>query len=944
MLDQFLKTGGSAKFFGNRTIPSNDPLQGGINKSGQVNGINGAGLYVYQYQKVDVPIVRGHTLRTTGGYVIFANTCAMAYSGIDAAVGPVGTGSAAWAEFYFNELNDTQLLSFSAIPTAGDFQLTFDGQNTTAIPFTATHETVQAALMALSNVGTLNVTVTGSFAGGFIVTFLGALANADQPQMTILSNTLTSGGAVTITPSTIQDGLAPGLFILNDTITIGTYTVTLKTDSSAIGPNELNIDSVNLQNQITEIFNFLNGLTVVTDHFTLVQSGNSLTFYGRFLDSTLDPTIFSVISSNPNVFTDTSIGQTHNLPGQFHPWIGCDMMRNVFIISPRRMFGSQGTSVTPEQFSLEEFLYNNATLYNSQHALQLTSDSRYKTGFYLRKNVAKTALLRIPSSGELYGSFELAAATAGVAGNLLNLTIVENPQVHIVGGFLPMFTVVGNDITLTLGTDAYTIYDPLMDTTPITTFQGLQDALNRSSQEVKNLITVSAFKKYNQSEPPAITGPMAQTFFSGGSVAGSDLTRNVMLDLRIGGILNTDYGYAYPPAEIQEDGTSRVIFNQPAFSYSRYGCLIARYLPASTPIAAYLRLEDLWYTAKTAGVGGNSITIQYTPGGTAGAEVVTVIGSAIAIQIEDLVSTVTQILAAVQASVVASALVSVKLVGLPANIATIMITASSLQGGSVGYPTASGYAIVHRSGGQSSGIKSWDAYWTSDFDTPASYFYCGSIQENISLDPPPYNINPNFNKTPEVRIFEIKDDYDLSGNYLRINLLNADATGLEGSISLPVQTSASLIYDSGATLWTAATPGFSGDLITIQLATHLSIVPDVVVTGTAIVVHIQDGVNTVADIQTAILASPAASALVSVAPAPGFILSSPVTTDLRIINLVGGMETRFYDGMYGFGYVSLDAKFYAINFDTVDPAHTIKIPYANKDYLVVESFRLTDLN
>jgi hypothetical protein len=66
---------------------------------------------------------------------------------------------------------------------------------------------------------------------------------------------------------------------------------------------------------------------------------------------------------------------------------------------------------------------------------------------------------------------------------------------------------------------------------------------------------------------------------------------------------------------------------------------------------------ELLITAVTAGVAGNSISVAFTAGATAGAEVVTVVGSAISVQIETGVSTATQIKAALDASVAAAALV-----------------------------------------------------------------------------------------------------------------------------------------------------------------------------------------------------------------------------------------------------------------------------------------------
>ena len=82
------------------------------------------------------------------------------------------------------------------------FTLTFSGQTTTAIAAAATAATVQAALIALSNIGDGDVTVSGNAGGPWTITFAGALANADQPQMTATP----TGGTGTVTIATTVAG------------------------------------------------------------------------------------------------------------------------------------------------------------------------------------------------------------------------------------------------------------------------------------------------------------------------------------------------------------------------------------------------------------------------------------------------------------------------------------------------------------------------------------------------------------------------------------------------------------------------------------------------------------------------------------------------------------------------------------------------------------------
>lgn len=91
-------------------------------------------------------------------------------------------------------------------------------------------------------------------------------------------------------------------------------------------------------------------------------------------------------------------------------------------------------------------------------------------------------------------------------------------------------------------------------------------------------------------------------------------------------------------------------------------------------------IQDLTYTSDALLYISNFITIAYTGGGTAGAEVVTVTGNAISVQIQSGVSTATQVKTAVDASVAASALISVAISGSGA-AAQVTAVAVNLSGG-----------------------------------------------------------------------------------------------------------------------------------------------------------------------------------------------------------------------------------------------------------------------
>jgi hypothetical protein len=80
-------------------------------------------------------------------------------------------------------------------------------------------------------------------------------------------------------------------------------------------------------------------------------------------------------------------------------------------------------------------------------------------------------------------------------------------------------------------------------------------------------------------------------------------------------------------------------------------------------VAATLAVQDLTYTAKLLGAEGNLISITYTSGATAGAEVVTVSNNAITVQIAAATTTANQIKTLIERSTTASALVSVAVTG-----------------------------------------------------------------------------------------------------------------------------------------------------------------------------------------------------------------------------------------------------------------------------------------
>lgn len=102
--------------------------------------------------------------------------------------------------------NEVQDIDFSAVPDAGAWTITFDGQTTTSLAFGANAAAVQAALEALSNIGTGNIAVSGNYTDGFTLTFQGALAGTNVAQVTVTDTLTASATPVDVTIATTTAG------------------------------------------------------------------------------------------------------------------------------------------------------------------------------------------------------------------------------------------------------------------------------------------------------------------------------------------------------------------------------------------------------------------------------------------------------------------------------------------------------------------------------------------------------------------------------------------------------------------------------------------------------------------------------------------------------------------------------------------------------------------
>lgn len=95
-------------------------------------------------------------------------------------------------QFQIASLQFQQLVTFSAVPTAGSFKLAYNGNSSALIAFNASVSTIQTTLRAVT--GLSNVIVTGSFAAGLTVLF----PTATSVPLSLTSNTNTLGVTISI--------------------------------------------------------------------------------------------------------------------------------------------------------------------------------------------------------------------------------------------------------------------------------------------------------------------------------------------------------------------------------------------------------------------------------------------------------------------------------------------------------------------------------------------------------------------------------------------------------------------------------------------------------------------------------------------------------------------------------------------------------------------------
>ena len=94
-------------------------------------------------------------------------------------------------------VSEVQKLVYSAVPTSGVIAYVYGGNQTVDLDFNATVGEIETALEALEGID--DVSITGNYSIGHTITFVGDSANIPFDLLTIGSNTLDNGGAITVT-------------------------------------------------------------------------------------------------------------------------------------------------------------------------------------------------------------------------------------------------------------------------------------------------------------------------------------------------------------------------------------------------------------------------------------------------------------------------------------------------------------------------------------------------------------------------------------------------------------------------------------------------------------------------------------------------------------------------------------------------------------------------
>lgn len=132
--------------------------------------------------------------------------------------------------------DEVQQLTITGSPTGGTFTITYSSQTTGAIAYNATAAEIEAALIALSNIGADDVRVYGSAlpAGTITIHFLNTLGGTNVAQITT-TDSLTGGSSPATAVSTLQAGAAAYTTIAQQPISKSEMNVFIDSTYAALG-------------------------------------------------------------------------------------------------------------------------------------------------------------------------------------------------------------------------------------------------------------------------------------------------------------------------------------------------------------------------------------------------------------------------------------------------------------------------------------------------------------------------------------------------------------------------------------------------------------------------------------------------------------------------------------------------------------------------------------
>ncbi len=114
-------------------------------------------------------------------------------------------------------INEVETININPIPTSGSFTLTYSGQTTASLAYNASASDIQTELIALSNIGSSDVSCTGGpiNSATVTVTFQNTLGKTNVSQLTATPSSLTgSGGTNEVDQISISPSPVTGTFTL----------------------------------------------------------------------------------------------------------------------------------------------------------------------------------------------------------------------------------------------------------------------------------------------------------------------------------------------------------------------------------------------------------------------------------------------------------------------------------------------------------------------------------------------------------------------------------------------------------------------------------------------------------------------------------------------------------------------------------------------------------